>query len=92
MSTSTSSNTLPPFEAAFEEAKDAGEQAFAAARKAGNLYLDAYEKTVDRAVEAQLEVADLTRQEWLGSLIEAQVDATRGLTNSYTTAARAILK
>jgi hypothetical protein len=92
MASTTRTNTVPPFEGVFEQAKDAGEQTFAAFRKAGNLYVDSYEKTVDRAVEAQLNAAGLTKQEWLKSLIEAQVDLTRELTKSYTTAARTILK
>ena len=65
---------------------------FAAIRKAGNPYLDSYEKTVDRAVEAQLKAAGLTQQEWLKSLVEAQGDLTRELTKSYTRAARTLLK
>jgi hypothetical protein len=92
MSSTTRSNTAPPFDGVFEQAKDAGERTLAALRKAGNVYLDSYEKTVDRASEAQLKFAGLTQQEWLTSLIEAQVDATRELTKSYTTAARAALK
>ena len=31
-------------------------------------------------------------EEWIKSLIEAQVDITRELTSSYTTAARSLLK
>ncbi|MBV8944663.1 MAG: hypothetical protein JOZ95_04530 [Solirubrobacterales bacterium] len=63
-----------------------------AARKAGNLYLDSYEKAVNRATDLQLKLAGLTQQEWLRSLIEAQVDITRELTGSYTTTARSLLK
>jgi hypothetical protein len=92
MSSTTRNSAVPPFEGVFEQARDAGEQTFAAIRKAGNLYLDSYEKTVDRAVEAQLKAAGLTQQQWLKSLVEAQGDLTRELTKSYTTAARTILK
>ena len=34
----------------------------------------------------------MTEQEWLKSLIEAQVDFTRELTNTYATTARSLLK
>jgi len=37
-------------------------------------------------------VASLSQQEWLKSLIEAQADYARGLTESYTTTARTLLK
>lgn len=90
--TTPPSTSTPSFDAVFEQAKDAREQAYAAARKAGNLYLNSYEQAVDRTAEAQLKLADLTQQEWLKSLIEAQVGVTREFAKSYTSAARAILR
>ena len=92
MSTSTPKTGVPSFDAAFEQGKDSGEQVWAAARKAGNLYLDSYEKAVDRTAELQLKLAGLTQQEWLKSLIEAQVDVTKELAGTYTTTARSFLK
>jgi hypothetical protein len=77
---------------AFEQARELNDQFFAAARKAGNTYLDSYEKAVERATELELRWANLSQQEWLKSLIEAQVDIAREFTSSYTTAARALLK
>ena len=38
------------------------------------------------------QLAGLSQQEWLKSLIEAQVDITRELTGSYTSTARSLLK
>jgi hypothetical protein len=93
MATSTSTKTgTPSFDAAFEQVRDSSEQVLAAARKAGNLYLDSYEKAVDRTTDLQLKLAGLTQQEWLKSLIEAQVDVTRELAGSYATTARSLLK
>lgn len=92
MATTTPKNGIPSFDTAFEQVKDSSEQLVAAARKAGNLYLDSYEKAVDRTTELQLKLAGLTQQEWLKSLIEAQVDVTRELTSSYATTARSLLK
>ena len=93
MATTTQTKTgIPSFDAAFDQFRESGEQVLAAARKAGNLYLDSYEKAVDRTTELQLKLAGLTQQEWLKSLIEAQVDVTRELTGSYTTTARSLLK
>ena len=77
MATTTANKTgIPSFDAAFEQVRERNEQVLAAARKAGNLYLDTYEKTVDRTTELQLKLAGLSQQEWLKSLIEAQVDVT----------------
>jgi hypothetical protein len=92
MATTNSKNDTYRFEAAFDQAKDQGEQFLAAARKAGNLYVDSYEKAVDRAIEVQLNLAGMTQQEWLKTLIETQADFTREVTQAYTTAARGLLK
>jgi hypothetical protein len=81
-----------PLEAAFEQVKELNEQMLATTRKAGNLYLDSYEKAVTRAIDVELKIAGLTQQEWLKNLIEAQTDFARELTDSYTTAARSLLK
>ena len=79
-------------DAAYEQVKDFNEQAWAAARKAGNLYLDSYEKTFDQAVELELKLAGLSQQDWLRNLIEAQVDFAREISNTYTTTARSLLR
>jgi len=93
MATTTQTKTgIPSFDAAFDQFRESGEQVLAATRKAGNLYLDSYEKAVERTTELQLKLDGLTQQEWLKSLIEAQVDVTRELTGSYATTARSLLK
>jgi hypothetical protein len=92
MATTQTQTGIPSFDAAFDQFRESGEQVLTAARKAGNLYLDSYEKAVDRTIELELKLAGLSQQEWLKSLIEAQVDVTRELTASYTTTARSLLK
>jgi hypothetical protein len=92
MATTQSRNGSRSIDTAFEQARDLNEQFFAAARKAGNLYLDSYEKAVDRAADLELKFAGMTQQEWLKCLVEAQVDIAREVTSSYTAAARTLLK
>ena len=75
-----------------KQVKEFNEQFLGAARRAGNLYLDSYEKTVDRTVELERKLAGVSPQEWLTSVIEAQADITRDVANSYTSAARSLLK
>jgi hypothetical protein len=84
--------SAPTFDAAFEQVKDLNEQVLAAARKAANLYVDSYEKAIDRATKVEPNITGLAKQEWLKNLIDAQVDITRQVASSYTTAARSILK
>lgn len=92
MATTETNNGTQTFDAAFEQVKELNEQFLTTARKAGNLYLDAYEKAVDRAIELELKAAGATQQEWLTTLVEAQADFARELTGSYTAAARSVLK
>jgi hypothetical protein len=92
MPTTQTKNGTPPVEAAFEQVKELNEQFLTTARKAGNLYVDSYEKAIDRAVALELQLAGLSRQEWLKSVIEARADITREITSSYATAARSLLK
>ncbi len=80
------------FDAAFQHVQDASDQFLAAARRAGTLYVDSYEKAVDRAIGLELSLAEQTQQEWLKGLIEAQADIARELTSTYTAAARSVLK
>jgi hypothetical protein len=89
--TQKQTTTQPTFETAFEQVKEINEQLLDAGRKAGIQYLDSYEKAVDRAFELELKLAGITRQEWLKTLIDAQVDISRELTEAYTKAARSLL-
>jgi hypothetical protein len=82
----------PNVDAAFDQFKQLNEQFLAAGRKAGNLYVDSYERAVDRAIEMERKVAGVTQQEWLKTLIEAQADFAKDVSTSYTTAARTLLK
>ena len=51
MATTTTPKTgIPTFDTAFEQVKDGSEQVWAAARKAGELYLDTAEKAFDRTL------------------------------------------
>jgi hypothetical protein len=90
--TTQSKQSQPAFDAAFEQIKEFNEQFVETARKVGVQYLDTYEKAVDRAIDLELKVAGATKQEWLKSLIDGQVDMTRELTDAYTKAARGLLK
>jgi hypothetical protein len=92
MATNQTKTGAPYFDAALHQVQEASDQFLATARKAGNLYLDSYEKAVERTIKLELSLAEATQQEWLKSLIEAQADVARELTSSYTAAARTVLK
>jgi hypothetical protein len=92
MATHQTGTRNPSIETALNQVQAANEQFVTAARKATTVYLDSYEKAVDRTINLELSLADATQQEWLKSLIVAQADVARELTSSYTNAARALLK
>jgi hypothetical protein len=92
MATTHTRNHTPTIDGVFERAGEAQEQFSAAARKAGNAYLDSYEKVVDRAIELELKLAGTTQQDWIKSIAETQADFARELAGTYTSTARTLLK
>lgn len=93
MATSTQTkSTTSQIDSAFEQIVKFNEQFAAAARKTGALYLDAYEKAVERAVELENKAADHAQQEWIESAIRTHSDMTKELTAAYTSTARSLLK
>jgi hypothetical protein len=92
MATATQSKTTPPIDAAFEQVKDLSDRVAKAARDAGVLYVEAYEKAVDRATELEFKLADATQPEWLEGLIRAHANTVREVAGSYTSTARSLLQ
>ncbi len=88
----TTTKTQDPFEAPFDQFKDTSDQILAAARKAGAVYIDSYEQTVDRALDIESRFASNAQPEWLRGLIESHVDISRELTSAYVNTARSALK
>jgi hypothetical protein len=84
-------NRAPATDATCEQATERKEPLPATAGNAGNLYHEC-EKAVDRAIELELKIAELTHQEWLKNLTGAQADFARELSTSYATAMRALPK
>jgi hypothetical protein len=79
-------------DAAFEQFREFNEQLLSAARQAGSFAIETSEKAVNRALDLELKLAGMSRQEWLKGLIETQADFARELTESYATTARGLLR
>jgi hypothetical protein len=92
MSANQSKNGAPTMDAAFDQIKELNEQFVKSTRQATNLYLDSYEWAVDRTIDLEHRLAELSQQEWLKDVIEAQSEISRELAGSYTTAVRSLLK
>ena len=88
MTASKTHTGAPTADPTLEQIKELNQQALKTARQAGKVYLESYEWAVD--FEHQL--AELSQQDWLKDVIEAQIAITRDLSSVYTRAARSLLK
>jgi hypothetical protein len=80
------------FEQAADRLRDLNERIIESSRKAGQSYIDAYEKTLVSIADFQDRIGKSSQVEWVTTLAHAQADFTRNWTEAYTTAARNVLK
>ena len=91
--TKTRSNgATQDFEAAADRLRDLNERIIESSRKAGQSYIDAYEKTLTSIADFQDRIGKSSQIEWISTLAHAQADFTRNWAEAYTTAARNVLK
>jgi hypothetical protein len=88
MATTTKTQT----EATTERIRDLNEQILDAGKKAGNAYLNAYEKTLQSIADYQETAAKQTDVEWISTVVDAQARFTRELTKVYVSTGRELLK
>ncbi len=62
-----------------------------AGKRAGNLYLDSYERFVEGATSFQQKLAEQSHNDAVKSVVATQVDATRELASAYTSAVRELI-
>jgi hypothetical protein len=77
---------------AAERIRDLNERILQSSRKAGNTYVDIYEKTLNSIADYQEKIGEQSQVDWVTTMANAQADFTRQLTNAYTSAARSVLK
>jgi hypothetical protein len=75
-----------------ERIRDLNERILEAGKKAGTVYLDAYEKALQSIADYQEQVARQTDVEWVSTIVDAQARFTRELTNLYVSTGRELLK
>ena len=61
-------------------------------KKAGNTYLDAYEKTVNSIADFQEKLGEQSRVDLVSRIASAQANLTRNVGTAYSSAARSLLK
>ena len=79
-------------EAAADRIRELNERIIESSKKAGNVYLDLYEKTLNSIADYQEKVGEQSRIEWVTTIANAQADFTRELATAYTSAARNFIK
>ena len=85
MATQTKTQDLFDLEGAVERWTEA-------TRKAGNDYLDAYGKTVDKLADYGVKAAAATKLPVMTELAESQAKLSRSLADSYITVTRDLLR
>ena len=85
MATQTKPNDLFDVQGAVERLADAN-------RKAGNDYLDLYEKTVGQLTAIELKTADAVKLPGVTEIAKTHVDVTRKVAKTYADTARELLK
>ena len=80
------------FEEAADRLRDLNERIIESSRKAGQSYVDAYEKTLVSIADFQDRVGKASQVDWFSTLAHAQADFTRNWAEAYTAAARNVLK
>jgi hypothetical protein len=79
-------------EAAADRIRDLNERILESSKKAGNVYVDMYEKTLKTIADYQEKAGQQSQVDWVQTMASAQADFTRQLTDAFTSASRKALK
>ena len=79
-------------DAAAERVRELNERIIESSKKAGNVYLDMYEKTLHSVADYQEKVGKQSYIDWIGTIATSQAIVTRELADAYTSSARSLLK
>jgi hypothetical protein len=77
---------------AVQRIRDLTERFIEAAKKAGNMSLDAYEKSLQNLVEFQERAAGASQLDWVSSIAAAHAKFVQDVSDAYVSAAREMLK
>lgn len=80
------------FDAATSQFRELNERVAEASKKAGNLYVDAWEKTVTGFAALEEKVAGASRVDWVTDVVGAHANLTRDFGRTYAAGARDLLK
>jgi hypothetical protein len=94
--TKTASTIAAPFDIDFDanadRMRELNDKVLTAAKQAGAVSLDTYEQTVNTMLDFSQKAADSTKVDWVSALAKSQASIISEFTNTYTKAARDLLK
>lgn len=92
----TAAKNSAPFDidldAGVERIRGLSEKMVTAAKQTGAVSLDTYEQTVTTLLDLSQKAADSTKVDWVSALAKSQASIISEVTNTYTAAARDLLK
>ena len=80
------------FDASAERMRELNDKVLTAAKQAGAVSLDTYEQTLNTMLDFSQKAADSTKVDWVSALAKSQASIISEFTNTYTKAARDLLK
>ncbi len=83
---------IPSADEATKRIRELNERLIESSKSAGNVTLDAYEKTLQSLVDFENKVASASQLEWVSALATTHAKFVADLSSSYTDAARLLLK
>ncbi len=87
----TAAKTHNDLNGSAERVTQLNERLVEAGKRAGNLYLDSYEKFVEGATSFQQKLAEQSKNDTVKSVVATQVDLTRELASTYMATARELI-
>jgi hypothetical protein len=79
-------------DAATERIRDLNERIIESSKKAGEVYLGIYERTLNSIADYQEKIGEQSQVDWVTTIANAQASFTRDLAGAYSAAARSLLK
>jgi len=92
MTTDSGFSSTATAEEAVQRIRELTERFIDAAKKAGNVSLDAYEKSLRTLVEFQEKAAGASQLDWVSSIATAHAKFVQDVSAAYVSAAREMLK
>jgi hypothetical protein len=92
LGSNTAANATAATEEAVQRIRDLTERFIESAKTAGNVSLDAYEKSLQTLVEFQEKAAGASQLDWVSSLAAAHAKFVQDVSAAYVSAARDMLK